>query len=198
MVKTLNLIGISLDEKIIEIEATNQIEKLETGGQPKTDVKLTIKTNKRSKEVFTFSCKRSSAKYVSIHEYTAESFIEVLGIENEKLKEAFRKLQEVGGFKQLQEQYNDLYKIMESELPKLNKKLAQWAYAGIGGYGDKEIHWARYMIVFKNETEIEMEKMDTYIENILKNTKGQMGTSFQWTYPSKKKGKAIQLKGKII
>ncbi|MBE2942726.1 MspI family type II restriction endonuclease [Anoxybacillus flavithermus] len=88
---------------------------------------------------------------------------------------------------------------MENELPNLNKKLAQWAYAGIGGYGDPKIHWAKYMVVFKNETkEIEMEKMDTYIKNILQNTKGQMGTSFQWTYPSKKKGKSIQLKGKIV
>ncbi|XWN51741.1 MspI family type II restriction endonuclease [Anoxybacillus flavithermus] len=194
----MNLIGISKNEKIIKIKATDKIPKLETGGQPKTDILLAITTDRRSEEIFTFSCKRSSAEYVSIHEYTAESFIKVLGIENQKLKEAFRKLQEVGGFKQLQEQHNDLYKIMETELPKLNKKLAQWAYAGIGGYGDKEIHWARYMIVFKNEMEIEMEKMDTYIENILKNTKGQMGTPFQWTYPSKKKGKAIQLKGKIV
>lgn len=193
------LIGISKNEKIIKIKATNKIPKLETGGQPKTDILLTVTTDRRSEEIFTFSCKRSSATYVSIHEYTAESFIEVLDIKDKKLQEAFRKLQEVGGFTKLKEQYDDLYKIMENELPNLNKKLAQWAYAGIGGYGDPKIHWAKYMVVFKNETkEIEMEKMDTYIKNILQNVKGQMGTSFQWTYPSKKKGKAIQLKGKIV
>ncbi|OOE00589.1 hypothetical protein BO219_13060 [Anoxybacillus kestanbolensis] len=89
-------------------------------------------------------------------------------------------------------------KIMENELPNLNKKLAQWAYAGIGGYGNQKIHWANYIIVFKNDTKtLEMEKIDVYITNILQNVKGQMGTSFQWTYPSKKKGKSIQLKGKI-
>ncbi|MCG3083820.1 MspI family type II restriction endonuclease [Anoxybacillus sp. LAT_35] len=194
----MNLIGISKNEKIIKIKATNKIPKLETGGQPKTDILLAITTDRRSEEIFTFSCKRSSATYVSIHEYTAESFIEVLGIKDKKLQEAFRKLQEVGGFTKLKERYDDLYKIMETELPKLNKKLAQWAYAGIGGYGDPKIHWANYIIVFKNDTKaLEMEKIDVYITKILQNVEGQMGTSFQWTYPSKKKGKAIQLKGKI-
>lgn len=87
---------------------------------------------------------------------------------------------------------------MENELPNLNKKLAQWTYAGIGGYGNQKIHWANYIIVFKNDTKtLEMEKIDVYITKILQNVEGQMGTSFQWTYPSKKKGKSIQLKGKI-
>ncbi|MBW7651163.1 MspI family type II restriction endonuclease [Anoxybacillus sp. ST4] len=194
----MSLIGLSRDEKIREIEATDKIPRLETGGQPKTDILLTITTDRRSEEIFTFSCKRSSAKYVSIHEYTAESFIEVLDIKDKKLQEAFLKLQEVGGFTELKKRYDDLYKVMEKELPILNKKLAEWAYAGIGGYGDPKIHWANYIIVFKNDTKtLEMEKIDVYIANILQNVEGQMGTSFQWTYPSKKKGKAIQLKGKI-
>nr|WP_318509119.1 MspI family type II restriction endonuclease [Bacillus sp. T3] len=113
---------------------TNDIPKLPSNGQPKTDVLLIIKTNKQRIQV-TFSCKRSSAKRVSIHQYKAESFIKVLNITDTSLKEAFLKFQECGGFKEMKLKYQTLFEYMKENLSKYNKKLTEWAYSGAGEKG---------------------------------------------------------------
>ncbi len=54
------------------------------------------------------------------------------------------------------------------------------------------------MLVYKNHSdEIDVYPMEEYIESKLSKPNGQLGTPFQWTFPSKNKGKSIQLKGSI-
>lgn len=192
----LKFFKLSLGDYIVSIEATNKIPSLPTRGKPKTDIEVKITLNDNSTPlIYTVSCKRTSSKWVSIHEYPATAFIEVLNIEDEKLKEALYALQNAGGVQSLERIYKDE---LENKLPYYNEALAKWAYGGVGGSGDPAIHWAGYMFVYKNETQqLEMWDLNSYLVEILK-IDGQLNTPFKWTYPSKGKGKRIQLKGKIL
>ncbi|PFV93052.1 hypothetical protein COL08_22935 [Priestia megaterium] len=192
----LKFFKLSSDDYIVSIEATNEIPSLPTRGKPKTDIKVEITLEGSSTPlIYTISCKRTSSKWVSIHEYPVTSFIQVLNIDDEKLKEALCALQDAGGVQSLQKHYKDE---LESKLPYYNEALAKWAYGGVGGSGNPAIHWADYMFVYKNETQqLEMWDLNSYLVEILK-IGGQLNTPFKWTYPSKGKGKRIQLKGKIL
>lgn len=46
--------------------------------------------------------------------------------------------------------------------------------------------------------EYRIRTVDEYISEIMNHVNGQLGTPFQWTYPSGGKGKRIQLKCKLI
>lgn len=181
---------------IKEINATRDIELLPSGGKPKTDVLLVVTFKDGNTQNYTFSCKRTSSDWVSVHEYSVDKFIDVLKITDKKLIQTLELFQKVGGMKALGK---ELTQYLEREMPKYNRKLALWVYGGVGGDGNPKTQWADYIITYQNETsEFKIHKLDKYIDNILKINDGHFGTPFRWTYPSGGKGKRIQLKGKII
>lgn len=193
--KILDGVGIPGGTIIKSIDATRNIPKLPSGGKPKTDVFLTIKLMDNSIWTYTFSCKRSSSEWVTVHQYSADRFISVLNIRSQNLQEALYEFQKVGGKLSLSQVGNS---ILEKEMPKYNRDLAMWVYGGMGGEGDPKIHWANSIIIYKNETsEFEVFKLEEYV-NIIINENGHFGTPFKWTFPSGGKGKWIQLKGKVI
>jgi len=61
--------------KILSLNAISDIPKLPSGGTPKTDVLLKIKTADGIINN-TFSCTRSSSKWTSVHKYTVSEYIE--------------------------------------------------------------------------------------------------------------------------
>lgn len=192
----LDKLDITNPNGIREIKATRDIDKLPSGGNPKTDVILKVTYNNGKESIYTFSCKRTSSKWVTVHEYSVEKFIEVLKIADDRLKEALRHFQKVGSLRAL----NNIHKkCLETEMPKYNKSLALWVYGGVGGEGNPKTQWANYIITFQNETsEFKVHKLDDYVDIILKNNSGHFGTPFRWTYPSSGKGRKIQLKGRIV
>lgn len=193
--KIMDSINISHPHKIKELIATRQIPLLPSGGKPKTDVLLKAISNDGKVENFTFSLKRTSSEWVTVHEYSVDKFIEVLGITNQKLANTLKLFQKVGGKRALGE---ELEEYLEKELPRYNKELSLWVYGGVGGDGDPATQWANYIITFVNETaELKIYKLEDYIQRIL-TVEGHFGTPFRWTYPSGGKGERIQLKGKII
>lgn len=48
-------------------------------------------------ETHTFSCKRSSSSWVSVHEYTADAFADVLNPADNRLRELLYTFQQAGG-----------------------------------------------------------------------------------------------------
>lgn len=181
---------------IIGLNATSNIPKLPSGGSPKTDVLLYVKTIKGI-ENYTFSCKRSNSSWVSVHEYTADTFARVLNPYDTNLKRLLHEFQQAGGpnamgpekaeeFKECISQYSDM--------------LSRWVIGGVGGEGEEDTQWAQYIITFnENQNSYSIHTVDGYIEECKRqDVKGQFGTLFKWTYPSKGKGKRIQLKGKIL
>lgn len=179
------------------VTATSDIPKLPSGGSPKTDVLLEVRKVDGTEEVYTFSCKRSSADRVSVHEYTADAFSKVLNPEDEELRKLLIEFQTVGGVRGMNPSNASL---LEKRLTVYRDRLSKWVLGGIGGEGDPNIQWASHIItVNENTNSYKIKTIGDYImEYDKQGVKGQLGTPFQWTYPSGGKGKRIQLKGKMI
>ena len=60
-----------------------------------------------------------------------------------------------------------------------------------------EIQVSNYLLISKGN-EVSFYSMTEYIELITDNTKLTFGVPFSWTYPSKQRGKRIQLKVPVI
>lgn len=166
-------------------------------GQPKTDVFVEIKFDDDSSQIFTISCKRTNCNCVSVHQYPASKFVEVLDSKNVRLKELLLDFQKVGGVRAFgKENEAELTK----ELKPYLEKLALWVFGGFGGDGDATKHFANFFISYSDETnDISIHSIKEYYKLLLsQNIKGQFGTVFSWTFASGQKGKSIQLKTKII
>lgn len=183
-------------DEVLTLKATSEIPKLPSGGTPKADVFLEVQTVNGNKD-YTFSCKRSDSSWVSVHEYTADTFSMILNPEDEELRELLIDFQNAGGIKTLGEEKEGRL----SERMKLySDKLAEWVIGGIGGEGDKNTQWAEYIITLdENNNSYSIHTVEEYINECKEQgVKGHFGTLFRWTYPSGGKGKRIQLKGKML
>lgn len=189
---------LGLDSKdVISLNATTDIPKLPSGGTPKTDVMLQVETRIGSK-IYTFSCKRSNREWVSVHEYTANAFCEVLNPQDDELRQLLTDFQNAGGLKAFgSDNEQRLSDIMKS---KYALKLAKWVIGGLGGEGDPTTQQADYIITLNEDTdEYSIHSIDEYITECQdRGIVGHLGTLFKWTYPSGGKGKRIQLKGKML
>lgn len=191
----LKILGLKKEE-VIALKATSDIPKLPSGGQPKTDVLLYAETEQGIRN-YTFSCKRSNSSWVSVHEYTADAFARVLNPDDTHLKELLYEFQQAGGSKAMGVQKSEEF---EECIKKYSDVLSRWVIGGAGGEGDRNTQWAEYIITFnENQNTYSIHTVEGYIEECKRqDVKGQFGTLFKWTYPSKGKGKRIQLKGKIL
>ncbi len=191
----MNALKLSSD-KVDNIKASSDIPKLPSGGAPKTDVFVEVSMSDGTKVGYTFSCKRSSANRVSVHEYTADAFSRVLNPDDEELKMLLFEFQRVGGVRSMAAGHADA---LERRLALYGTTLSKWVLAGIGGEGDPKIQWASHIVTVNENTNVySIKTIDDYInEYTNQDSGGQLGTLFQWTYPSGGLGKRIQLKMKV-
>lgn len=182
------------------IEATadkKKIGRLPSGGAPKTDVLVTIYTTNNLYQTITISCKRSSKDSVSVHEYSADSFSAVLDPNNQSLKKLLCEFQDNPSLSAFGAE--NIHHLTVALEPYLNK-LTKWVLAGIGGAGNPEIQWATHILTYDNNNDhISFHTVAEYIDSLkLNHIEGHFGTFFTWTYPSKQRGRRIQLKCKIM
>ena len=184
-------------QEIIATANKKEIGVLPTGGSPKTDVIVLANLNNGEQNEYSISCKRTSKKGVSVHEYAAEKFSRVLDGENDELRKLLVKFQETPTLSGFGEENGER---LTKELSTYNKKLALWVLGGIGGDGDPGTQWASHLLAYdNNNNNISIHSIERYYELLKsKNIKGNFGTFFSWTYPSKRRGKSIQLKCKMI
>lgn len=162
------------------------IGRLKSGGNPKTDVVAGQAT---------ISCKKTTKKYVSAHEYDFEKFSEVLDPNNQKLKSLLKDFQAAGGKKALGKAKEEE---LTNELKPYRKKLVEWVLAGNAQDVTNPNQMANYLVI-NDDANIYVHSVEDYTNELLKEeNEAQFGTPFMWTYPSKKKGEKIQLKCKII
>ena len=91
------LTAVSLTSDQIEsVSATTKVEALPSGGAPKTDLILTLDLIDKSVMKIRFSCKISSCRSVTFHEYSAAEFIKVLSPLTKKAKDLIVKHQADG------------------------------------------------------------------------------------------------------
>ena len=198
-VKIVDCFGLSKNDTM-EISATADkkvIGKLPSGGNPKTDVLVTVTLSDEQKKNYTISCKRSGAKDVSIHDYTADQFADVLDPNNKELRLLLEGFQAAGSMSDFGEA--NCKRFTETLAPYI-EKLTKWAIGGQGGDGNPDTQWADYILVYDADTNVSsIHHIEEYIR--LLSQAGYIrnfGSPFGWTYPSKQRGKRIQLKGRII
>jgi hypothetical protein len=191
---------ISPTQEVLKVEAFSDREtigQLPSGGSPKTDVLVKIYLANNKDEIITISCKRSVAKAVSVHQYKASTFIDVLNDTDISLKNLLTSFQENPSLSAFGEEKTiQLTQALEPYL----KKLTLWVLAGIGGSGEPEKQWATHLLTYNDESDdFSFYTIDEYYQKLLEqDVKGHFGTFFSWTYASKQRGKSIQLKCKII
>lgn len=172
-----------------------EIGYLPSGGSPKTDVIAKVKFNDKTTKLITISCKRSKADTVSVHQYTADLFADVLDTNNEHLRKLLNSFQFYGNLRDLP---NGIAEELEFELKPHIRQLVMWAIGGVGGAGDKDTQWAQYIVSYQTTKDIfNVHSIDEYCDIVCKNTV-MLGTPFHWTYASKSKGKNIQLKAPLV
>lgn len=191
---------LGIDKKsVLSITATSDkkiIGLLESNGNPKTDVLVRSFGPGQDEEVdYTISCKKTNAKSVSVHQYSAKDFSEVLDINNSNLRKLLYGFQEVGNLRDFGEEKS---KALTIELKPYLEKLVRWVIGGYGGKNKKSIQNANYILIY-DDSDIYIHTLDEYVKLLLQsNNSKHFGTPFQWTYASGRKGKDIQLKCMII
>ena len=189
--------GMSENGKIItNISATDKIPLLPSKGLPKTDIAVTITYDDNSSELFTISCKNSKSPHVSCNEYHISKYIQALNITDNQLIDLLYQLQEIGAPTKMEP--TDLETLKRLLAPYVDR-LCEWVITGKHGECDQpQIQCANYVLSFDKEKFIcNMYTADDYIAKIKSNSKdntANIGTPFTWTYPSKKRGKAMVLK----
>lgn len=187
-------------DSVASISATSDkkiIGRLPSGGNPKTDVLVTVKYTNNETEYYTISCKRSSEDKVSVHQYTADAFADVLDKENDKLRRMLKLFQDCANLRDMGKENVD--SLTECLAP-YTKKLLMWVLGGFGGEQSNNYQCAKYIVTYDNSTDTaSVHSTSEYCDLLCEqNITGNFGTPFSWTYPSKQRGKYIQLKIKII
>jgi len=184
--------------KVVGIKATSdkkEIGNLSTSGSPKTDIIVTVFFENEETKNFTISCKKTNAKSVSVHQYTADAFADVLDSENKELRTLLQKFQEVGNLRDFGEE--NAFALKSALKPYL-EKLVKWVVGGYGGKVQNQLQIADYILI-NDEKEIFIHTLEEYTKMLLKpENESHFGTPFQWTFASGRKGKDIQLKCKIL
>lgn len=182
-------------DKILEVTATDDIPLLSNRGKPKTDVSVTIKTNTRE-FIRNISIKNTHKKTVTIHEGSASDLISALKLsESDPLSQSLMDFQKVGSKKNLIVEHPNSDKILEKNLKLHNRKLIEFFIFGLNSpLVNNKIQIAD-LIIFTNKFAVW--NREDYIKHYIEeySEKGQFGTPFKWTYPSKKRGQKIQIKG---
>lgn len=172
------------------------IGRLPSGGNPKTDVLVTVENDNGTLETFTISCKRSSDKSVSVHQYTADAFADVLDRQNERLRHLLKLFQESGSLSAFGDENCNA---LTEELKPYIEKLSLWVLGGQGGDGNPDTQCADYILTYdNNDNSASIHRIQHYCEQLSAISSGSFGTPFSWTYPSKRRGESIQLKCKIL
>lgn len=184
-------------KEIKSITADTNIPRLPTGGNAKTDVAAFILLETGNQQLITFSLKDSSNKSVSVHEYTADAFADVLDANNNRLRELLNEFQRAHNARDMAE---GTAEELKKELRPYRLALDKWVFSGMGAEGITPIQCAQYLVTkSKGSNNVEIHDIDSYCRTQEQLNKGNsgFGTIFQWTYPSKKAGKSIQLKARI-
>lgn len=190
------LFKLNVGTDIKNICATNKIPKLPSGGNPKTDIAITVTYNDNTQEIFTISCKSSNENQVSGHEYSADKFIEVLNITDQRTQELLKVFQQAGAVKYMNP--NEADELKQKIQPYVDA-LTKWVLSGnASDCNIPEIQCAQYIYSYDSERCIgsiySIEQYSNMLKTSVTDAASHFGTPFSWTYPSKKRGKKIQLK----
>jgi len=186
--------------QIVRIDASTDIPKLKNGGYPKTDVSFTVMFLDGKVRTDNITIKTSLEKQVTVHEGPVLDLVCALQLDSDSnIAKALSAFQEYGSEAKLRECSQENYAdILCSELPEYNRELVEFALFGVGNPRITNPIQVADSILFMNNPEKDCFWLrDDYVKHYISTfqEKGQFGTPFKWTYPSKKRGVSFQLKG---
>jgi restriction endonuclease MspI len=192
--------SISFNE-LLNINATNTVLKLKSGGTAKTDIVVTLQAI--TQEVTeTISVKNTTQSRVSCHDYKSDDFIRVLNVEGSSLAEYLIIYQQSGShdsfIKNLPEGKN--LEDFIQQLEPYKNTLLEWALTGQHDHQNliiPEQQVSKYLLINKLG-EIKFIDFSSYIPELYDRAKLLYGLPLSWTYPSKQRGARIQLKLPIL
>lgn len=197
-VKMVTAFGLN-PQQVSKIEATAEKEEiglLPSGGQPKTDVWAKFILTTGEKKEYTISCKRTTKDMVSVHQYTADTFADVLDPNNKPLRELLNLFQFYANARDMLEADRVA---LQSALRPLLPKLCKWVLGGFGAESASPIQYANFLVVYNPVDEyFAVHSVEDYTQKLLTRPALAFGTPFGWTYASKQRQKSIQLKLPII
>lgn len=176
-------------------------------GKPKTDVLIEILDQQNKIYQFSISVKKPASLKgkVTIHEGSVDRLINDLkkslpseSIFNNKhnfslLEHALINFQDVGSQKKMAIEDKEF---LDSHLSDINKWLVDYFVFGINNSLLNDIQKAQALLVFNPVTgQCQIKTIMEVEDEMLNGKKSTFGTPFGWTYPSKKRGKKIQIKG---
>lgn len=186
-------------DKVVMIDATDKIPSLDGGGSPKTDVSFTVTFDNEHTVTHNITVKKTSKDRVTVHEGQVTDLIMALQIDpDDELAKALTAFQDCGSVKKFNEQGQEhLVDVLCNKLPSYNRKLVEFAIFGVNNPRITHPIQVADSILFKNMPNADNFWLrENYVNYYIRtySSKGQFGTPFQWTYPSGKRGKSIQLK----
>lgn len=178
---------------------------VKNGGMPKTDILaiITADNGKEYKVTFSVKAPRRPDSRISVHQGSVEDMIydlkkssfdsdEKLSVSN--IENALLNFQASGSEKYMDSKQAD---ILKKELPPINEWLVRYALFGENNHKLNEIQVAQYLVYInpQNHT-VNVYSANEITQKLINQNykKSGFGTPFSWTYPSKRKGKNIQLK----
>ena len=196
--KMINVVGVS-PSRIVRIDATAEKEKiglLPSGGQPETDVWARFCCVDGEVRDFTFSCKRTKRDSVTVHQYTADAFADVLDPSNVLLRRLLNVFQFHANARDMAEEDRAA---LQAQLHPLLPKLCKWVLGGFGGEYFNPIQCAGYLVVYNPTDEyFAVHSVEDYSRRLLARQPLTFGTPFGWTYASKQRRNSIQLKMPVL
>lgn len=188
---------------VVSLTATNKVPALSNRGNPKTDIVLTIESKDGKKYLETISVKNTTKSKVSCHEYTAIDFIRILNCEGTRLAKYLSIFQAYPSYTAFEKNLPDTYSLNEfiTVLKKKENIFNEWVLTGKHdtlNIKDPSLQISKYLLI-KNEYKFAFYSMKEYIDLLKEKRKNErFGVPFSWTYPSKRRGKRIQLKVPIL
>lgn len=184
--------------QITNIKATNYIPSLPSGGNPKTDVLITINADSTTFQ-FPISIKQTTKKIVSIAEFSTDQIVQGVGITNTDVIKLMKKHQQDGSAKNFTEQEKE---VLKNGLSQYKVPFVRWIFTG-SSVSTKDIRCPDFLIKFNIHPysgnnirvySIDISTMNDYIQSKLQGKAG-FGTGLSWTYATGSKGTKIQFKG---
>lgn len=198
----------NIDVSFVDSFSARKRIKLDVHGLAKPDLQVNVNLKDGSTHIVNISVKVSDQSVVACHDYPANAFIETL-LENDRSKnpilaQGLEDFQLSGSWKDYEntagtENYEAFYKELFFNIA----SIYDWAVAGKYKGVQKELIVDLILYIKPNDNDenitYRLYTVDEY-KRILFREKGgeKRGKPFSWTYPSKQRGKRIQLKLPLI
>lgn len=191
---------------ILFIKSTDTIVKLKNLGSPKTDIHIKVYTSPSDYYTANLSIKNTISSQVSCHDYKAQDFCEVIAPDDTRFCEIVYLFQRFGSWTKLKKHRGNNKRTIEEDRQTLQKymtKLIEWAITGKHDQKnivDADTQIANYLLTRNPKNNAcRIDTADEYCKKLIsKMNSNALGSPFSWTYPSKQRGKRIQLKMPVL